>query len=412
MRLPSLPVVLLALLTPAAPLPAAQAPVAAAAAGKAAGAQPEAALRGAPPPSEASRALLAPVEAPDIRSVPLEPPRSLAAPIRPVHTYSIVARDPETGQMGVAVQSHWYSVGPLVAWAEAGVGAVATQSFVDPAYGPLGLDLMRAGKSADEALQALLAADPHPDVRQVAMVDARGNTAAWTGENAIIEAGHLEGDGFSVQANLMRKETVWPAMADAFRSAKGDLAERLLAALEAAQREGGDIRGKQSAALLIVRGESTGRSWVDRLVDLRVEDSPEPLAELRRLVNLERAYDLMNLGDERMTEDDVDRAVEAYAAAERLAPEVSEMVYWHAVTLAGAGRVEDALPLFARAFAADPNWAVLTPRLPSAGLLPRDDALVRRILAAEGGEPGLAEIERLEDTREYLQPRRQARPAG
>lgn len=329
---------------------------------------------------------------------------------RPVHTYSIVTRDSATGQMGVAVQSHWYSVGPLVAWAEAGVGAVATQSFVEPSYGPLGLDLMRAGKTADQTLEALLAGDPHPEVRQVAMVDRNGNVAAWTGENAIIEAGHVEGEGFSVQANLMLGASVWPAMAEAYRSAKGDLAERMLVALEAAQREGGDIRGKQSAAILIVRGESSGQPWADRLVDLRVEDSADPLRELRRLVELERAYDRMNEGDARMTEGEVDEATAEYAAAERIAPAVSEMVYWHAVTLAGAGRVEESLPLFARAFAADPNWAVLTARLPSAALLPREDALIRRILAVRGGEGGLAEIERLKRTGEYLKPaRRRAR---
>jgi uncharacterized Ntn-hydrolase superfamily protein len=304
-------------------------------------------------------------------------------------------------------------VGPIVAWAEAGVGAVATQSFVEPAYGPLGLDLMLGGKTAREALAALLAGDAHPEVRQVAMVDARGNVAAWTGGNAIIEAGQLEGEGFSVQANLMRRASVWPAMAEAYRGTEGDLAERLLAALEAAQREGGDIRGKQSAAIRIVKAQSTGRPWVgaDVVMDLRVEDSEEPLAELRRLVKLQRAYDHMNAGDARMTENDVEGAVAEYATAERLAPQVSEMVYWHAVTLAGAGRVDESLPLFARAFAADSSWAVLTPRLPSTSLLPRDDALIRRIVSVDGGAPGLAEIERLEETGEYLRAARREGPA-
>ncbi|HEY7461598.1 MAG TPA: DUF1028 domain-containing protein [Gemmatimonadota bacterium] len=329
---------------------------------------------------------------------------------RPVHTFSIVARDPATGELGVAVQSHWYSVGALVPWAEAGVGAVATQSFIDVSYGPLGLELMRAGKTAPEALRALLAADAHPDVRQVAMVDARGNLSAWTGENAIIEAGHVEGEQFSVQANLMLSADVWPAMAAAYRSASGDLAERLLAALDAAQAAGGDIRGRQSAAILIVRGQSTGRPWDDKVMDLRVEDSPEPLRELRRLVNLQRAYAHMNAGDARMTENDVDGAVAEYGAAETIAPEVSEMTYWHAATLAGAGRVEESLPLFERAFAADPNWAVLTARLPSAGLLPKDDALIRRILAVHGGEPGLAEIARLQASGRYLRAGREAPP--
>src|SRR5712692_3887575 len=174
---------------------------------------------------------------------------------RPVHTFSIVARDSITGELGVAVQSHWFSVGPLVPWAEAGVGVVATQSFVDPAYGPLGLELMRAGKSAKQALEGLLASDPGEAVRQVAMVDAQGNVAAHTGKKCIPGAGHVLGEQFSVQANLMLNDKVWPAMAKAYREAKGDLAERMLAALDAAQVVGGDIRGKQSAAILIVSGK-------------------------------------------------------------------------------------------------------------------------------------------------------------
>ena len=324
-----------------------------------------------------------------------------APPRRPVHTYSIVARDTATGELGAAVQSHWFSVGSNVIWAEAGVGAVATQSFIEPSYGPLGLDLMRAGKTARQALDALVAGDEHPEVRQVAMVDAAGSVAAWTGGSAIIEAGHVEGEGFSAQANLMASDRVWPAMAEAYRSADGDLADRMLAALEAAQREGGDIRGSQSAAIVVVRGTSTGKPWTDRLVDLRIEDHPEPLVELRRLLALERAYDLMNEGDARMTEGDVEGAVGAYGAAEKLAPEVVEMVYWHAATLAGAGKVEESLPLFERVFEAEPRWAVLTPRLPASGLLPADDELIRRILSVDGGESGLREIERLERQGRY-----------
>src|SRR5216683_3846227 len=195
---------------------------------------------------------------------------------RPVHTFSIVARDPATGELGVAVQSHWFSVGAMVPWAEAGVGAVATQSFVDASYGPLGLELMRAGRSAPEALRGLLAADDGRDVRQVAMIDAQGRVAAHTGSKCIAAAGNLVGANYSVQANLMEKPSVWPAMARAFEAATGDLTDRLLAALEAAQREGGDIRGQQSAAILVVSGKPTGRAWIDRKVDLRVEDSADP----------------------------------------------------------------------------------------------------------------------------------------
>ena len=302
---------------------------------------------------------------------------------RPVHTYSIVARDSVTGQMGVAVQSHWFSVGSLVTFAEAGVGAVATQSFIDPAYGPLGLELMRAGKTAQEALQGLLAADAGIAVRQVAFVDAKGNVAAHTGDKAIEAAGHITGRGFSVQANLMHKPTVPAAMARAYQNSKGDLAERMLAALEAAQAEGGDIRGKQSAAILIVNAKSSGRPWFDKAFDLRVEDHPEPVQELRRLVHLSRAYAHMNAGDEALTRSDIEGALREYGAAQKMVTDKQtngEMAFWHAVTLVGVNRFDEAVPLFRRAFAQDPLWRELVPRLPKAGALPDDSALIKRIV--------------------------------
>ena len=195
---------------------------------------------------------------------PISAQTSLPGPRRPVHTFSIVARDPATGELGVAVQSHWFGVGPVVPWVEAGVGAIATQSFVDPTYGKLGLELMRAGKSAPETLKALLAGDEGRDIRQVAMIDSQGRVAAHTGKKDIQAAGHLIGSNFSVQANLMLNDTIWPAMGRAFESAKGDLADRMMAALDAAQAAGGDIRGRQSAALIVVSGKSTGKPWVDR----------------------------------------------------------------------------------------------------------------------------------------------------
>ena len=300
--------------------------------------------------------------------------------IRPMHTYSIVARDPLTGELGVAVQSHWFSVGTVVSWAEAGVGAVATQSLADPAYGPLGLELMRAGKTAEEALKGLLAADAHPEIRQVAMIDAHGRVAAHTGEKCIPRAGHIVGDTFSVQANLMLSEQVWPAMADAYRNATGDLADKMLAALDAAQSAGGDIRGQQSAALLIVSGTSTGRPWVDRLMDLRVEDHPDPLRELRRLVNVHRAYQHMNAGDAAIERGDFERARQEYSAAEAMIPDNLETSFWHAVNLVNAGRLEDALPLFQKIFVKDPNWAVLTPRLIQVDLLKIDAEGLKHIL--------------------------------
>ena len=301
---------------------------------------------------------------------------------RPVHTYSIVARDPGTGELGVAVQSHWFNVGSIVPWAEAGVGAVATQSFVDPSYGKLGLDLMRAGRSAPEALRALLAGDEGREVRQVAMIDAQGRVAAHTGSKDIEAAGQIVGVGYSVQANLMLNETVWPAMSRAFEAAQGDLAGRMLAALDAAQAAGGDIRGRQSAALIVVTGKPTGRPWEDRLFDLRVDDSPEPLRELRRLVTLQRAYRHMNAGDLAVEKDDNDRALAEYAAAAKLVPDNAEMIYWWAVALVNMGRVDESLPLFRKVFAMDRNWATLTPRLPKSGLLPDDPKLIDRIVKA------------------------------
>lgn len=306
--------------------------------------------------------------------------------VRPAHTYSIVARDPKTGELGVAVQSHWFSVGSIVAWARAGVGAVATQSFVEPSYGPLGLQLMEAGKTAPQALKALLATDAHTDVRQVAMVDSQGHVAVHTGEHAIIAHCQITGEGFSVQANLMERESVCAAMAKAYRKTKGDLATRLMAALKAAQGEGGDIRGRQSAALLVVSARRTGTPWSERIFDLRVEDSANPLGELERLLTLARAYREMDQGDAAMTRGDMAAALAHYARAESLAPDNHEMVFWHAATLAANGRVEEALPLFAKAYRMWPKWRKLVPRLPKSGLLPDDPKLIARIVAA-GKEP-------------------------
>jgi uncharacterized Ntn-hydrolase superfamily protein len=301
---------------------------------------------------------------------------------RPVHTYSIVARDSVTGELGVAVQSHWFSVGTVVSWAEAGVGAVATQSLSEITYGPLGLDLMRAGKTAPQALEALLASDPQREVRQVAMVDAHGNVAVHTGSRCIAEAGHWRGRQFSVQANLMEKNTVWNAMARAYERTHGDLAQRLLAALDAAQAEGGDIRGQQSAAILIVPGQSTGRPWADRVVDLRVDDHADPVREIRRLVDVHRAYQHMNEGDERLAVNDVDGAMSEYAAAAKMMPNNVEVKYWAAITMITAGREKEAMPYFREVFSKDRNWVEVTKRLPASGLLPDDPGLIEKILGA------------------------------
>ena len=299
---------------------------------------------------------------------------------RPVATYSIVARDPSTGEIGVAVQSHWFSVGSVVPWVEAGIGAVATQSFVEPSYGYLGLILMRTGKSASEALKSLLASDPNRELRQVAMIDKDGTVAVHTGSKCIAAAGHLTGDNFSVQANMMSNEGVWPAMKKTFEKTKGDLAERMLAALEAAEAAGGDVRGRQSAALIVVHGNSSGRSWIDRRFDLRIEDHPEPLKELRRLLRIARAYEHADKGDDLATEGKISEAGKEYAKAAELAPEIMELPFWHAVTLASAGKIEEAKEIFADVFLKEPQWRELVRRLPAAGFLPDDADLIEAII--------------------------------
>lgn len=295
------------------------------------------------------------------------------------HTFSIVARDPETGEMGVAVQSHWFSTGSVVTWAEPGVGAVATQSMTDISYGPLGLDMMQQCKPAPMVLDELLKKDENREVRQVAMVDAKGNIAVHTGSRCIAEAGHQVGHQYSVQANMMLKPTIWPAMATAYEAAEGSLSERMMAALDAAQAEGGDIRGMQSAAMLIVSGEATTTPWKNILVDLRVEDHPEPLGELRRLLNIQRAYEFMNRGDDLLSTSKVDAAFKAYDQGARLAPDIEELPFWQAVTLIETGREEEALLILKNVFLLEPNWLLLLQRLPAAGLLRDDPVLLERI---------------------------------
>jgi uncharacterized Ntn-hydrolase superfamily protein len=298
---------------------------------------------------------------------------------RPVHTYSIVARDPQTGQLGVAVQSHYFSVGPIVPWAEAGVGAVATQSLAKVDYGPDGLALMRTGLTARQALAALLENDERREVRQVAIIDAHGNIATHTGAKCIAAAGHLAGENFSVQANLMLNDTVWPAMKQAFEEAQGDLADRLLATLEAAQAAGGDIRGQQSAAILVVSGEKQDKPWKGKLFELRVEDHPRPVAELKRLVRLQRAYRLTDEGDEFVAAQKFDDAMSAYAKAAELAPDIVELKFWQAVTLFKVGKEDDAIGIFREVFAREPIWADVVPRVVPLDLLPNDPVALKRI---------------------------------
>lgn len=297
------------------------------------------------------------------------------------HTYSIVARDKVTGEMAVAVQSHWFSVGTLVSWGRSGVGVVATQSFVNPAFGPEGLGLMAEGKSAAEALEILVSKDSGKDVRQVAFLDVNGGVSAHTGEKCIASAGHITGDNFSVQANMMLNDQVVPTMAKAFEENSDlPLGERVLKVLLAAQQAGGDIRGKQSAALLVVSGQPVKEPWLDKKIDLRVDDHEEPLLELERLLKVHKAYEHLNRGDLAMEHGDMALALEEYGAAESMFPNNLEMKYWKAVTLANNGKLGEALPIFRDVFAADANWKELTRRLPDSGLLLVNESELQSIL--------------------------------
>jgi uncharacterized Ntn-hydrolase superfamily protein len=280
-------------------------------------------------------------------------------------TYSIVARDPKTGRFGVAVQSHFLAVGRVVPWLEAGVGAIATQASVNVSFGPIGLELLRAGRSADEVVAALIASDPGAQLRQLGVVDARGRAASFTGSETIPAAGHQVHDGFTVQGNLLERETCWPAMSSAYlETADEPFTERLLRALEAAEREGGDVRGRQSAAIMIVDGSVKPSAWQGRLMDLRIEDHPDPVPELRRLVTLQGAYDLLD--------DDSDAAEagiseeERYAMSRRQAPDAYELVFWMGLEYAKRGDLERARQELSAAFAADRRWRTTLEHLAAA----------------------------------------------
>ena len=296
-------------------------------------------------------------------------------------TYSIVARDPRTGELGVAVQSHYFSVGSVVTWARAGVGAVATQSMAEPSYGPLGLELISSGKSSEEALRALLAADQKSEFRQVAMVDSQGRVAVRTGAKCIPFAGHVTGEQFSCEANLMSNGTIWGAMKDAYiANANLPLAERLVAALEGGERAGGDIRGKQSAALLVVSPNTSPVNWTGRLVELRVEDHPDPVEELKRLLRLKRGYEWAERGDDLLTSQKFEESVDAFARARELAPEVEELSFWEGISLLESGRIREAgevlRPLLERE---DDRWVQVARSMRQAGMLNATDETLAKL---------------------------------
>ncbi|HZW56471.1 MAG TPA: DUF1028 domain-containing protein [Nitrososphaerales archaeon] len=297
-------------------------------------------------------------------------------------TYSIVARDPKTGELGVAVQSHYFSVGSVVTWARAGVGAVATQSMVEVSYGPLGLELMSSGKSAGEALDALLKADAKPEVRQVAMVDSRGSVAIHTGKKCIPFAGHVAGEQFSCEANLMSNDTIWGAMEKSYL-AQGSLPlpERLVAALEAAEQAGGDIRGRQSAALLVVSPTVSPSYWSGRLVELRVEDHPEPVQELKRLLRLKRGYEWAERGEDFLSSGKFEESREAFARANQLAPEIDELRFWEGVSLLGSGRTNEAKAVLQPIFKKDERWIQVTKSMKQIGMINAGEEVLAQLLS-------------------------------
>jgi uncharacterized Ntn-hydrolase superfamily protein len=299
------------------------------------------------------------------------------------HTYSIIARDTLTNELGVAVQSHWFSVGPVVGWAESGVGVIATQSFVNISFGPKGLEMLKTGQEPKAIMDILLAADSGRDFRQLAILDNKGNVASFTGEKCVEFANHISGPNYSVQSNLMLNDQVCPAMEKAFLETGGPLAERLVAALLAAQGTGGDIRGQQSASLLVVSGVPTGREWEDRKIDLRVEDHSDPVGELDRLLKIYRSYEHMNEGDVYLEQGKMDNAKEEYEKAMQLNPDNLESKYWYAVMLANQKLINESLPYFREVFRKDKNWKTLTPRLIKPGLLTVNEEELNKIMSLD-----------------------------
>ena len=299
-----------------------------------------------------------------------------------VHTYSIIARDVKTGEMGVGVQSHYFSVGSIVSWGESGVGVVATQSLVNVSFGLRGLELLKQGKSPREALDILIAADEGRDVRQVAILDVQGRVAAHTGSKCIIHAGHIEGDNYSVQANMMLTDKVWSTMSETFESHDNlPLPERIVKTLASAEIVGGDVRGKQSAAILIVGGKEVENKWEDKLIDLRIEDHEHPVEELSRVLKLYRAYKHMVEGDLAMEHQDMETALKEYDSALELFPQNLEMKFWTAITLANNQKISKALELFKEVFDNDNNWRLLAERLPKSELLNVSEEDLEKILS-------------------------------
>ncbi|MEX0659608.1 MAG: DUF1028 domain-containing protein [Egibacteraceae bacterium] len=293
-------------------------------------------------------------------------------------TYSIIARDAETGEMGIACQSQAFAVGSSVPWALPGYGVIATQSMGEPMYGELGLDGLRAGLTASEALTALRSVDPHPERRQVAMIDGRGVADVYTGEACIPAAGHCIGDQCVALANMVAAEWVWQAMAAAFEATSGPLAARLMTGLHAAEEAGGDFRGRRSAAVLVVRAHRTGRPWRDQVVDLRVDDAEDPLAELDRLVDSNERYHQVVTAFERALDGDPEGGAALLDGLDTEDPDAEpDLLMWRGTVLALAHREDEAAALFASLDRVAPQFVEAARRLAPSGLLPAPDLLTR-----------------------------------
>jgi len=289
-------------------------------------------------------------------------------------TYSIIGRDSEAGEVGIGIQSRWFHAGQDLAWIDPGVGAVCTQSITEPAYGLRGLELLRAGLAPQDALDQLTAADPGRDLRQVAIADLEGRVAQHTGSRCVAAAGHTIGDHCCAQGNMLASGTCWGAMVETFAATAGPLADRLLAALDAAEREGGDARGRQAARLLVRRGTGDGLPWEERVVDLQIVDHPEPLVELRRLLSATRAYHHLSHAFDLAARGDVAAAAEAADMAHALAPADDQIAFWTATMLGGAGRIEEAAAAFREAVRVTPGWPEYLRRCVEAGFVPAEAA--------------------------------------
>jgi len=299
---------------------------------------------------------------------------------RAAMTYSIIGRDPEAGEVGIGIQSRWFHAGQDLAWIDPGVGAVCTQAITEPVYGLRGLELLRAGRGPQDALDELTAADPGRERRQVAIADLEGRVAQHTGAGCVAAAGHTIGEDCCAQGNMLASETCWAAMVETFAATAGPLADRLLAALDAAELEGGDARGRQAARLLVRRGTGEGLPWEERVVDLQVVDHPQPLVELRRLLGARRAYDHLSRAFDLAARGEVAAAAEAADSARVLAPADDQIAFWSATMLGGAGRVEEAAAAFGEAMRANPGWPEYLRRCIQAGLVPAEAAAVADVL--------------------------------